>query len=191
MIELTDAENEDGNISTERMEKLSEEIRRLDEGEIVVEDLNSTRDILNSVVTNGVDYMEEEEKTTVVKKLMELVQRKDVKIGDMVGVIKDLHKRCYRFINMRDGLHRLRTRNLELQTQQTNTERRLNEVLEAEEKNRLETEKAKRDKESMEGRLEEVRERREEVEKSLKRANDRVKKKTNEERETKEELSKL
>ena len=92
---------------------------------------------------------------------------------------------------MRDGLHRLRTRNLELQTQQTNTERRLNEVLEAEEKNKLEAEKAKSDRESMERRLEDVRGRREEVERSLKRANDRVKKRTNEEREAKEELSKL
>ena len=126
-------EEEEDRISEERMEELNEEIRKLSEGEIVVEDLNNTRNILNSVYRNGVDSMGEEEKATVVKKLMELVQRKDMKIGDMVGVIKDLHRRCYRFINMRDGLHRLRTRNLELQNQQSNTEKKLNEVLETEE----------------------------------------------------------
>ena len=63
VIELTDAMNEEereDRISEERMEELNEEIRKLSEGEIVVEDLNSTRDILNSVVANGVDYMEEE-----------------------------------------------------------------------------------------------------------------------------------
>ena len=70
VIELTDALNEDeeDRLSDERMEELKEEIRRLDEGEMVVGDLNSTRDILSTVYRNGVDGMEEEEKATVVKK---------------------------------------------------------------------------------------------------------------------------
>ena len=81
---------------------------------------------------------------------------------------------------MRDGLHRLRTRNLDLQTQVSNAEMRLNEVLGEEEKTKLEMELARRSKESAEGRLEGVRESKEKVEKSLKRINDKLKKKTTE-----------
>ena len=109
----------------------------------------------------------------------------------MVGVVKDLHKRCYRFVSMRDGLHRLRTKNLELQNQVNNAELRLNEVLGEEEKTKLETEMAKRSKEEAESRLEGIREIRENVEKSLKRANEKLKKKANEEKEVREELTEL
>merc|ERR1711888_536585 len=92
----------------------------------------------------------------------------------MVGVVKDLHKRYYRFISMRDGLHRLRTKNLDLQSQVNNAELRLNEILGEEEKTKLETEMAKRSKEAVENRLEEIREIRENVEKSLKRTNEKL-----------------
>ena len=157
----------------------------------MVGDLDNTRNILSTVYQNGVDGMEEEEKATVVKKLMELVQRKDSKIEDLVGVVKDLHNRCYRFISMRDGLHRLRTKNLDLQNQVNNAEMRLNEILGEEEKTKLEMELAKRSKEAAEGRLEGVRESKEKVEKSLKRTNDKLKKKTTEEKEAKDELNGL
>ena len=122
---------------------------------------------------------------------MELVQRKDNKIEDLVGIVKDLHNRCYRFISMQDGLHRLRTKNLDLQSQVNNAEMRLNEVLGEEEKTKLDTEMAKRSKEAAEERLEEVRESREKVEKSLKRTNEKLKKKTFEEKEARDELMNL
>ena len=78
MIELTDAINreEDDEMTEEKVEELKEKIKTLDEGEMVVGSLDNTRNILCTVYQNGVDGMEEEEKATVVKKLMELVQRK-------------------------------------------------------------------------------------------------------------------
>ena len=136
VIEYTNIANTKENLEKleERTREIQDRIRELDEGEIIVGDLDTTRQILGTIYLSGIDGMEEEEKATVVKKLMELIQRKDGKIEDLVGVVKDLHSRCYRFVSMRDGLHRLRTRNLDLQTQVNNAEARLNEVLSEEEK---------------------------------------------------------
>ena len=144
---------------------------------MTVGDLDTTKQILSTVYMSGIDGMDDGEKATVINKLMELVQRKDGKIEDLVGVVKDLHSRCYRFISMRDGLHRLRTRALDLQTQLRDAEVRLNEVLSEEEKTKEEMEEAKRLREEGEKRLENLRESKEKVDKSLKRTNDKLRRK--------------